>query len=180
MTQIQGSRILSAALSAEGNVCGDVAGSAETVSIDGFEIPAILGKTQTADLRAGVGGDACLDLSVADNRLTTTLKTTPLPPSPTPSLTPTPTPSPAPAATPSAAVSASPSPSPSPTPVVPAVVTADPTSGDAPPIVPLVLLVLTAGALGIVGSFLVRRYRRYRGGPVPLTAGPPDVPDRPG
>jgi len=120
VVELKASRIQRALLDADGSICGPVGDANGKLQIGRDAIPSILGDAQAADLRAAIGGTACLTLAIAGNALTTGLKTTPAPsPSPTPTAPPTPSPIPTESAspTPTAASTATPTQAP----VVPAV-----------------------------------------------------------
>lgn len=160
IVELKSSRIRTARLTADGSVCGPVRNAKGKTQIGADTIPNILGDAQTADLRAAIGGSACLTVAIVENAVTTGLRTTPAPPpSPTPTVAPTPsaTPSPAPTATPSP--TASPTPSATQAPVVPAVVDETPTGSTGYPAGPLFLGLLAVMAVVVVGFVGLRRSR---------------------
>lgn len=158
VVELKASRIQRALLDADGSICGPVGDANGKLQIGRDAIPSILGDAQAADLRAAIGGTACLTLAIAGNALTTGLKTTPAPsPSPTPTAPPTPSPIPTESAspTPTAASTATPTQAP----VVPAVVDETPTSSTGYPAGPLFLGLLAVMAVVVVGFFGLRRTR---------------------
>lgn len=163
--EIQRSQILSAALTADGSICGFVVGSEGGTTLDGLTIAGVLNDVQSAALDAAIGGTACLSIAIEGNQVTAELSTTPPTPAPTPAPTPTPSPSLTPVATTSPTDSSTgPSPSAQPGGIV------TPTGGGGSPVAPVILPVMAAAAAGAIGFIFVRRYRKAA--PVPPGSAP--------
>jgi DNA-binding CsgD family transcriptional regulator len=161
VVELKASRIQRALLDADGSICGPVRDVEGSMQIGRDTIPNILGDALAADLRAAIGGTACLTVAITGNALTTGLKTTPAPShSPTPAAS-TPLPTPSPIATEPSLPSATAAPTATPTrvPVVPALVDETPTSSTGYPAGPLFLGLLAVMAVVGVGFVGLRRSR---------------------
>jgi DNA-binding CsgD family transcriptional regulator len=136
--EVAQSRIVSASLTASGQICGSVVvPEAGNLEIDGAPIPAVLlSSADDQQLRLAAGGSACLSMSISANIYDGALSTTPLPASAAPTTV----------VTPSA------------TPVAAAVPPAQP--GSTPVGLLLALIAAAAIGLGALGFLAMRRMRR--------------------
>jgi DNA-binding CsgD family transcriptional regulator len=178
--EIKASRFANASLTADGSICGAVRDADGTIRIGRHTIPNILDEIQASDLRAALGGSACLIVAIVENRLQTTLKTTPPAPA-SPSAAPSPTAAPTPTTEPSPSPSTAPTPSTTPTPtqvpVVPATVDGTPASSAGSLVGPLIIGLMTLLAVVAVGFLGLRRSRA--GTPVPEPSAAPGVASQP-